>query len=70
VTIEAKSRAPGRGEQWTTMHIISEAKPIKAQPRHQVTTKARPAKTDSVWKPQPCGLTRAELRRIVAELLG
>ncbi len=27
-------------------------------------------KADPNWKPQPCGLSRDELRRIVAEILG
>jgi hypothetical protein len=29
-----------------------------------------PAKSDPNWKPQPCGLTREELRAIVAEMMG
>jgi hypothetical protein len=27
-------------------------------------------KPDLNWKPEPCGLTREELRKIVAEILG
>lgn len=30
--------------------------------------KTRKAASD--WKPQPCGLTRSELRQIVGEILG
>jgi hypothetical protein len=29
-----------------------------------------PAKASPGWKPQPCGLTREELREIVAQIMG
>ncbi|WP_210250424.1 hypothetical protein, partial [Methylobacterium oxalidis] len=50
------------------MHITTELKPTAAQSRFLAGTK--PAVSNSVWKPQPCGLTREELRKIVLEQLG
>ncbi|WNJ88852.1 hypothetical protein [Bosea sp. 685] len=32
--------------------------------------KTAPRKSDPNWKPEPCGLTRAELRKIVADIMG
>ena len=37
-------------------------------PRSAPKTNTRKAAPD--WKPQPCGLTRRELRQIVGEILG
>ena len=50
------------------MQIIPEPKLSTAQLRPQITT--TPAIADPTWKPQPCGLTREELRKIVLDLLG
>lgn len=42
------------------------------KPRRTATASAAttPQKSDPNWKPQPCGLSREELRRIVEEILG
>jgi hypothetical protein len=32
--------------------------------------KPAPARSAPDWKPQPCGLSRSELRRIVKKMLG
>ncbi len=40
------------------------------RPHHKLAFKAIPAKSPPDWKPEPCGLTREELRNIVAEILG
>jgi hypothetical protein len=32
--------------------------------------KSAPARSAPDWKPQPCGLSRQELRRIVKKMLG
>lgn len=50
------------------MPIIAELKPAAAQSRF--LPGAKPTISTSVWKPQPCGLTREELRKIVLEQLG
>jgi hypothetical protein len=59
------------------MHPISENHPATGRPRPETTNaamtnaaKTAPRKSDPNWKPEPCGLTRAELRKIVAEILG
>jgi hypothetical protein len=63
--------------EWMTMHLISETKPATGHPRPDMTNaamtnaaKTAPRKSDPNWKPEPCGLTRAELRKIVADILG
>ncbi|MDR7040500.1 MULTISPECIES: hypothetical protein [Methylobacterium] len=50
------------------MHITTELKPTAVQSRFFAGTK--PAISNPVWNPQPCGLTREELRKIVLEQLG
>jgi len=50
------------------MPIITELKPATAQ-AHPLTS-TTPARPKAVWKPQPCGLTREELRKIVLDVLG
>ena len=54
------------------MQIISELKPTTAQPRphNKITAETVPQKSDPAWKPEPCGLSREEIRKIVADLLG
>lgn len=54
------------------MHNTYETKPATGRPRPDLTntTKTAPRKSDPNWKPEPCGLTRAELRKIVADILG
>ncbi|MEZ2409067.1 hypothetical protein AB6806_19870 [Bosea sp. RCC_152_1] len=54
------------------MHNTTELKTTTAQPRRDVRTTNNTAQrqSDPNWKPQPCGLTREELREIVAEILG
>jgi hypothetical protein len=57
---------------WTHMQTISELNPTTAQLRRQIrtVTEAIALRADSAWKPKPCGLTREELREIIADLLG
>ncbi|HSP24530.1 MAG TPA: hypothetical protein VLQ65_05100 [Saliniramus sp.] len=57
------------------MKNIAHTPTTKAHPRFAPThsraapnTNTRKAAPD--WKPQPCGLTRSELRDIVGEILG
>ncbi|MER2269799.1 hypothetical protein [Methylobacterium oxalidis] len=50
------------------MRITTELKPTAAQSRSLAD--AKPTISNYVWKPQPCGLTREELRKIVLEQLG
>lgn len=54
------------------MHHTTELKITAAQPRRQVktTNHTSPPLASPGWKPQPCGLSREELRKIVAEILG
>lgn len=40
------------------------------QPQHNATIAMTPRRAHPDWKPQPCGLSREELRKIVAEILG
>jgi hypothetical protein len=42
---------------------------VPHQPSNAVNAAAAP-KSNPDWKPQPCGLTREELRKIVEEILG
>jgi hypothetical protein len=52
------------------MQNVQSLNPSK-YPIPAATTKvASPRKSDPNWKPQPCGLTREELRKIVEEILG
>lgn len=53
------------------MKYIKTVKP-KAQARPPASTKSRikPGQSSPDWKPQPCGLTRSELRQIVGDILG
>lgn len=44
--------------------------PAKTQVPTVETKDASPRKPAPNWKPQPCGLTREELRKIVEEVLG
>jgi hypothetical protein len=43
------------------------ARPI--EPRHD-NQEITPVKSSPDWKPEPCGLSREEVRRIIAEQLG
>jgi hypothetical protein len=54
------------------MQIISGPKPTTAQlrPHVEIIAEATSKKCDPAWKPEPCGLTREELRKIVVDLLG
>lgn len=36
----------------------------------KTTAATAPLKSEPNWQPEPCGLTRAELRKIIAEQLG
>jgi hypothetical protein len=39
--------------------------------RHiKIAEATTPQRCDATWQPEPCGLTREELRRIIADLLG
>lgn len=50
------------------MHIIPDPRPATGQPRPQGT--AIQNATATPWRPQACGLTREELRRIVRAAIG
>lgn len=50
------------------MKNITHNKKAKSLGRPAPQPKTRKAASD--WKPQPCGLTRSELRQIVGEILG
>jgi hypothetical protein len=54
------------------MHINIQTNPSEARPRQNFKAAAKPIlrKNDNGWKPEPCGLTRKELREIVAQMLG
>lgn len=54
------------------MHKNTETKPAQARARPEILRKNAivPLRADPNWKPEPCGLSREELRRIVAEILG
>jgi len=47
-----------------------EQKTNSAQAQHAAKVAIAPRKSHPDWKPQPCGLSREELRKIVAEILG
>ena len=51
------------------MHINSHVNPVKALSR-PIPVKTEPRAATPVWQPQPSGLTREELRKIVADLIG
>jgi hypothetical protein len=42
------------------------------KPQHLSPSASRPSppKSSPNWKPEPCGLSREELRRIVARIMG
>jgi hypothetical protein len=40
------------------------------QTQHNATIAMTPRRAAPDWKPQPCGLSREELRKIVEEILG
>ena len=46
------------------------ANAIAATMPHTAELKATPPRSAPDWKPQPCGLSREELRRIVRNILG
>ena len=54
------------------MQIDTYKQPINARPRQNFKTEAKPQPKTSHrdWKPEPCGLTRKELREIIAHMLG
>jgi hypothetical protein len=54
------------------MHIDTPKQTTKAHPRQIFKAKTKPVtrESDRDWKPEPCGLTRKELREIVAHMLG
>ncbi len=49
------------------MHTDAKAKPVKASPQ---APKREVRPVEPALKPEPSGLTREELRKIVLELLG
>lgn len=50
------------------MHPIPDPRPVTGQFRSQAAV--RPIAGPVPWSPQPCGLTREELRRIVLAAIG
>ena len=56
------------GGKWNSMNLINLQPSNKILPRPAFRKTKRP--NDLAWKPQPCGLSREELRRLVADILG
>jgi hypothetical protein len=56
------------GGQWNPMNKSK----LYTTQRTQAASASGPSKSDntSAWKPEPCGLTREDLRRIVIEMVG
>lgn len=52
------------------MKKYAEANTNSPQTQHTASTIVPPLRSHPDWKPQPCGLSREELRKIVAEILG
>jgi hypothetical protein len=54
------------------MHIDTQNQRTHARPRQNFKAETKPESKTSErqWRPEPCGLTRKELREIVANLLG
>jgi hypothetical protein len=52
------------------MHKPTHQKSAKSQHPHAVPTNRMPPRAAPDWQPQPCGLTRLELRQIVEDMLG
>jgi hypothetical protein len=50
--------------QKSTETKIAAAKPRSYEPNNK---NVLPSRISTVWKPQPCGFTREEMRQIVAE---
>jgi hypothetical protein len=50
------------------MNLVNLKPSIKTLPQPAPRKAKRPQ--DLSWKPQPCGLSREELRRLVADILG
>jgi hypothetical protein len=44
--------------------------PVRPIESHHDTQEIAPIKSSPDWKPEPCGLSREEVRRIIAEQLG
>ncbi len=67
-----KPHDPVSQRPWIKMNTNTQPKMASTQPRplHDMAAKLAPPKADPAWKPQPCGLSREELRKIVAEILG
>lgn len=51
------------------MQNLQHLTPDTRQPSQAPKSEPTP-RSDPNWKPQPCGLTREELRKIVEEILG
>jgi hypothetical protein len=54
-----------------TMHMNSDLNPVgqRRLPANLINPNP-PRKSDPDWRPEPCGLTREELRKIAADLPG
>jgi hypothetical protein len=53
------------------MKYIETKKPkAPTRPAANIKSRTKPGKSSPDWKPQPCGLSRSELREIVGEILG
>jgi hypothetical protein len=67
-----KAARPVSQRPWIKMNTNTQSKTASAHPRpfHKIAAEVAPPKADPAWKPEPCGLSREELRKIVAEILG
>jgi hypothetical protein len=54
------------------MQSTNEQKLKTNKPRHhiKIADKTTCHRCDTIWQPEPCGLTREELRKIIVDLLG
>lgn len=54
----------------TTRYPRPEGKPSRRKPIAKLHSSSPRQSAPANWKPEPCGLTREELRQIVEEILG
>ena len=55
---------------WNHMRNLTEIEYKKTQRLAASVSRPQPPKSPPNWKPQPCGLSREELREIVAQIMG
>lgn len=54
----------------TTHYPRSKSKSLRRKPAFKLQSPQSRPSAPANWKPEPCGLTREELRQIVEEILG